>query len=141
MNLSSSTTVSTPALARGAPAAARAVIRLLERIRHGSLELRLPDGSTVRFGSRAEGEPRAAMRLSNWNVFGAALRSGDIGFAESFIAGDWSTPDLSALLQLLVANRDDVESIVYGTWWGRVLHRLRHLRQRNSRRGSRRNIA
>jgi cyclopropane-fatty-acyl-phospholipid synthase len=31
--------------------------------------------------------------------------------------------------------------VVYGTWWGRALHRLRHLRRRNSRRGSRKNIA
>ena len=141
MSLSSTTTVSTPRHDRHAPAAARAVFRLLERIRHGSLELRLPDGTTARFGSRAEGEPRAAMRLRNWSVFGAALKSGDIGFAETFIAGAWTTPDLSALLRLLVANRDEVESVVYGTWWGRVLHRLRHLRQRNSRAGSRRNIA
>ena len=125
---------------RHAPAAARAVFRLLERIRHGSLELRLPDGTSARFGSRADGEPRASMRLRNWSVFGAALKSGDIGFAETFIAGDWTTPDLTALLELLIANRDDVESAVYGTWWGRVLHRVRHLRQRNSRRGSKKNI-
>ena len=36
----------------------------------------------------------------------AALRSGDIGFAESYIAGDWQTDDLAALLQLLIRNRD-----------------------------------
>jgi cyclopropane-fatty-acyl-phospholipid synthase len=80
------------------------------------------------------------MRLRNWNVFAAALRSGDIGFAESFIAGDWSTPDLTTLLTLLVANRDRFERIVYGTWWGSLLYRAKHLLQRNSRRGSRKNI-
>ncbi len=142
----------TPTLARAAagapataaassmPTAARAVFGLLERLRHGSLEMRLPDGSSARFGSRAEGEPRASIHLANWKVFGAALKSGDIGFAESYIAGDWNTPDLPALLQLLIANRDDVEAVVYGSWWGRALYRLRHLFQRNSRRGSRKNI-
>ena len=138
--MTSSTTFSPASLDRSAPATARAVFRLLERLRHGSLELRLPDGSTARFGSRADGEPRAAMRLRNWNVFAAALKSGDIGFAESFIAGDWTSPDLTALLQLLIANRDDVESVVYGTWWGRALYRVRHLFNRNSRRGSKKNI-
>jgi cyclopropane-fatty-acyl-phospholipid synthase len=44
--------------------------------------------------------------------------SGDIGFAESYIAGDWTRPDLVALLQLFIANRDAMESVVYGTWWG-----------------------
>ena len=36
----------------------------------------------------------------------AALRSGDIGFAEAFIDGHWSSPDIVALLQLMLANRD-----------------------------------
>jgi len=123
-----------------APSAARSVFRLLPKMRYGSLTLQLPDGGTAHFGAARSGEPRAAMRLRNWNVFAAALRSGDIGFAESFIAGDWSTPDLTTLLTLLVANRDHFEGIVYGTWWGSLLYRAKHLLKRNSRRGSRKNI-
>ena len=130
----------TPSATTNVPAAARAVLRLLERLRHGSLELRLPDGTSARFGSRAAGEPHAAMRLANWNVFGAALKAGDIGVAESYIAGDWTSPDLPALLGLFIANRDAIESVVYGSWWGSLLHRLRHFANRNSRRGSRKNI-
>ena len=123
-----------------APAAARAVFRLLRGLRHGSLTLQLPDGRTLHFGNAGEHEPRAAIRLHNWKVFGAALRSGDIGFAESFIAGDWHTPDLTALLTVLIANRDEVESVVYGSWWGSLLYRAKHLFNRNSRRGSKKNI-
>jgi len=122
------------------PAAARSVLRLLPRLRHGSLTLQWPDGSTGHFGGAREGEPRASMRLRNWNVCAAALRSGDIGFAESFIAGDWSSPDLTALLTLFIANRDDIETIVYGTWWGSLLYRAKHLLNRNSRGGSKKNI-
>ncbi len=122
------------------PAAARSVFRLLPRLGHGTLTLQLPDGSTAHFGTKRDGEPRAAMRLANWNVCAAALRSGDIGFAESFIAGDWSTPDLTALLTLFVANRDHFERVVYGTWWGSLLYRAKHLLNRNSRQGSRKNI-
>ncbi len=36
--------------------------------------------------------PHASMRLHNWQVFAAVLRSGDIGLAEGYIAQDWSTP-------------------------------------------------
>jgi cyclopropane-fatty-acyl-phospholipid synthase len=125
---------------RPASAAARAVFHLLEKLRHGSLELRLPDGSMTRLGSRAEGEPRAAMRLANWSVCGATLKSGDIGFAETFVAGDWTSPDLPALLELFLTNRDDVESMFYGSWWGSLLYRAKHLVNRNSRRGSQKNI-
>ncbi len=122
------------------PAAARAVLGLLSRLAIGRLDVQLPDGSTRRFGPASAGEPQAAMRLLNWNVCAAALKSGDIGFAESYIAGDWHSPDLVALLKLFVANREAIESVVYGSWWGSLLHRLRHLANRNSRHGSRKNI-
>ncbi|MES2957929.1 MAG: cyclopropane-fatty-acyl-phospholipid synthase family protein [Pseudomonadota bacterium] len=123
-----------------APIAARAVLRLLAGLRRGRLDVQLPDGAQARFGAADDGGPTAAMRLANWNVCASALRSGDIGFAESYIAGDWSTPDLAALMKLFVANRDAVERVVYGHWGGRLLFRLKHLLHRNSRRGSRKNI-
>jgi cyclopropane-fatty-acyl-phospholipid synthase len=138
--MASSTTFSPLSLPDSAPAAARVVFRLLKGLRHGTLDVQLPDGTSAHFGTLAAGEPRAAMRLRNWNVCSAALRSGDIGFAESYIAGDWTTPDLAALLTLLVANRDEVESVVYGSWWGSLLYRIKHLFNRNSRQGSRKNI-
>jgi cyclopropane-fatty-acyl-phospholipid synthase len=135
-----STTLNTPPLAESAPAAARAVFQLMKRLKHGSLDVHMPDGSSARFGSAAEGEPRAAIRLRNWNSCAAALKSGDIGFAESFINGDWTSPDLTALLTLFIANRDEVESVIYGTWWGSLLYRAKHLFNRNSRKGSKKNI-
>jgi cyclopropane-fatty-acyl-phospholipid synthase len=122
----------------GAPRAAQGALRLMQGLRHGTLELQLPDGQLMRFGD-GQG-PRASLRLYDWAVCSAALKSGDIGFAESFIDGHWSTPDLPGLLRLLVANRERVEAVVYGTWWGALLYRLRHLLNRNSRAGSRRNI-
>ncbi|MEP6738920.1 MAG: cyclopropane-fatty-acyl-phospholipid synthase family protein [Caldimonas sp.] len=129
-----------PTPAPSAPPAARAVFALMKNLRHGSLDVRLPDASMVRFGSAAEGEPRAAITLRNWNVCAAAMRSGDIGFAETYVAGDWTTPDLATLLTLFTTNRDDVEGLVYGTWWGSLLYRLKHLFRRNSKSGSKKNI-
>jgi len=127
-------------LPSSAPAAARAVFRLLKHLRHGTLSVQLPDGDHLLFGTPGDGGLRAAIRLHDWSVCRAALRSGDIGVAESFIDGGWSSPDLGVLLQLFVANRDALQQLVYGHWWGALLYRLRHLLNRNSRRGSRRNI-
>ncbi len=139
MNSSTATSPAT-ALPPGAPAAARAVFRLMKQLRVGTLDLQLPDGAQAHFGNPAQPEPRAALRLHNWRVCSAALKSGDIGFAESYIAGDWTTPDLAALLKLFIANRDAVEAVVYGTWWGSLAYRIKHLLNRNSRRGSAKNI-
>jgi cyclopropane-fatty-acyl-phospholipid synthase len=125
-------------LPQGAPAAARAVLKLLERLATGTLDVQFPDGSQARFGSGAE--PRAALRLLDWRVCSAALKSGDIGFAESYIDGHWTSPDLVALLKVFIANRDAIEQVVYGSWWGGLLYRVKHLLNRNSRSGSRKNI-
>jgi len=125
-------------LPAGAPAAARSAFKLLSRLKHGTLTLQLPDGSTQRFGSG--GAPTASLRLNNWNVCSAALRSGDIGFAESYIAGDWTTPHLTELLRVLVSNRKEVEDIIYGTWLGRLVYRCKHLLNRNTKANSQKNI-
>jgi len=157
-----STTADVAALPAGTPAAARTVLSLLRRLRHGTLDLQLPDGRQMRLGaepapgpasrSTAQAAPstyarrehpagaHAALRVLDWEVCSAVLRSGDIGFAESFIEGHWTTPDLAALLRLFIANRDEIESVIYGSWWGSIAYRLKHLLNRNSRRGSRRNI-
>ncbi|WP_243018966.1 SAM-dependent methyltransferase [Simplicispira sedimenti] len=138
MHSPSASTTAPLCLPPGIPASARTALRLLQRLQHGSLTLRLPDGSLQHFGPG--GGPSAALTLHNWNVFAAALRSGDIGFAESYFAGDWTTPQLTDLLKLLIANRHSVQDMVYGHWAGRLLYRLRHLLHRNTRRGSRSNI-
>ena len=129
-----------PKLSPSAPPAARAVFGLMRNLRHGTLDVCLPDGGSLHFGSATPGEPRATIHLRNWKVCGAALKSGDIGFAESYMDGDWTTPDIGALLTLFTTNRDDVEKLIYGTWWGSLIYRAKHFWRRNSRSGSKKNI-
>jgi cyclopropane-fatty-acyl-phospholipid synthase len=138
MNSRTSAQATSTALPTDAPAAARSVLRLLQRLRLGSLALQLPDGSLRNFGQ--DPSLQGGMSLRNWNVCAAALKSGDIGFAESYIAGDWTTPNLSALLRVLIRNRKEMESVFYGSWTGRLFYRIRHLLKRNTRTNSRKNI-
>lgn len=137
-----STTAPSPALPERAPAAALRVLRLLERLPHGQLTLHLPDGRQLRLPqqtSNADG-PQACLRVHHWRLFERTLKAGDIGLAESHIDGDWDSPDLAALLRLCIANRDHIEGLIYGRWWGALAYRLRHLLRRNSRAGSQKNI-
>jgi len=132
------TTASPLSIPEGAPAAARTALKLLQRLQHGTLMVQLPDGSTQCLGN---GElPHAAITLKNWNVCAAALKSGDIGFAESYIAGDWTTPSLTDLLKVFISNRKDVEDVIYGSWAGRLLYRIKHLLNRNTKTNSQKNI-
>ena len=126
-------------LSRDATPAGRMVLRLLPKITVGTLDVQFPDGSSARFGKGTE--PRAGITLKDWSVCDAALKSGDIGFAETYIAGNWTTPHLAQLLDFLIANRTELEAVFYGTWWGTLLHRVRHLFKRNTKVQARKNIA
>ena len=129
------------------PNTARYALQLLEKLQHGVLTVHFPDGSSRYFGdyhaqttSSNPAHFNASITLHNWNVFSAALKSGDIGFAESYIAGDWSTTNLTELLKLLSSNRKAIDAMVFGTWYGRLLYRIKHLLNHNSRSNSRKNI-
>ncbi|WP_395668584.1 class I SAM-dependent methyltransferase [Rhodoferax sp.] len=126
------------ALPEGAPGAARTVFKLLQGLRHGSLTVQMPDGAMRRFGG--ESMPHASLSLHNWNVCSAALKSGDIGFAETYIAGDWSTPNLPELLRVMLKNRNAIDSIVFGSWLGQLFYRIKHWTHRNTRANSQKNI-
>ena len=140
-----SATTDRPALAQprpgaGIPLAARTVLALLNRVDRGRLEVRLPDGRVLHFGCHDAGVPPACMHVHDWSMFATVLRRGDIGFAEGFFRGQWSTSDLPDLLKLLLANRGAVERALHGSAWGTLFSRIRHLFNRNSRSGSRHNI-
>ncbi len=122
----------------GMPVAAKAALQMLVRLRQGTLHLHLPDGSLRSFGSQAG--VLATMHIHHWDVFASVLKSGDIGFAEAYAEGHWTTPDLTALFHLLLSNRKDIETVFYGSWWGRLLYRLRHLLNHNSKANSKKNI-
>jgi cyclopropane-fatty-acyl-phospholipid synthase len=123
------------------PATARAALALLPRLQAGTLTLHTPDGATHHATGASSPELLATLSVHDWSVFAATMRTGDIGFAEAFMAGEWTTPHLADLLRLLLANRDVIEKAIYGSWWGRLLHRVQHALNRNTRRGSRRNIS
>lgn len=65
---------------------------------------------------------------------------GDLGFAESYMAGEWDTNDLTALMKAIGPNESG-SRIRQGLFSERMRERVRHALRSNSRHGSRRNIA
>jgi cyclopropane-fatty-acyl-phospholipid synthase len=115
----------------------RTVLSLLEKLGGGLLEVSFPDGGRFVFG---DGEPVAVMQVRDEQVFSRVLARGDIGLAEAWLDGEWSSPDVTALLTLLARNRAVLREALYGAWHRLLLARVRHAFNRNSRAGSRRNI-
>ena len=68
------------------------------------------------------------------------MLGGEAAFAEAYVDGDWSSPDLPALIELAACNDEALRRMVSGFVPARILNRLRHGLRANSRRGSRRNI-
>ena len=122
-----------------APASAKRVLQLLSRLQSGFLKLQLPDGTWREFGAPAS-ELQVRVNLSDWGVFAAVLKSGDIGFAETYRDGGWTTDDLAGLLRLFLLNRQALDEVIYGNWLGRLVYRIKHLLKRNTRENSRKNI-
>lgn len=119
---------------------AAAVMASLERIRRGRLAMTLPDGSERLFGDPAS-PILARLRVKRASFFRRVLLWGDVGFGEAYQHGDFETDDLTGLIRLFIENGEAL-AVERGSWaaWGRMRNRLRHLLNRNTESGSRRNI-
>ncbi len=118
----------------------RFVFWALRRMRHGRVIVNMPNGNKHRFGATEETAPSAQINVHDTRMFGRLLRAGNTGFAEAYMEGQWSTPDLAALLKILNKNmilyRQNLETVAFMKFFTRILHALRP----NSRRGAQRNI-
>ncbi len=128
-----------PILAR-LPWHQRRLVDHLARLRRGRLHLLIGGHSLVLRGEDCElvadisvVRPGALLRRLFWR--------GDLGFAEAYIAGDWTSSDPAALLELLAMNLDAYEPSDRRSRLTQLMLAARHWLNRNNRRGSRRNIA
>lgn len=123
-----------------APAAFQAAIKIAQRTwQVGSVTFVLPSGCELKVEGREPG-PQGRLIIHDFRFVGRVLAAADIGFGEGYMAGEWDTPDLSALLEVFTLNFDHLEKLVTGNPWARTFNFLTHLFNRNSRSGSRRNI-
>lgn len=113
--------------------------QLARQVTHGQLLIHTPGGEAIHRVGPHPG-PSAVLLLHRWRAVRRLLAAGDIGFAESYMAGDWSTPDLTSLIELAARNHESMYVSLNGSRVARWANRLRHALRRNSRAGSRRNI-
>ncbi|MGF1474178.1 MAG: class I SAM-dependent methyltransferase [Geminicoccaceae bacterium] len=109
------------------------------RFRYGTLELTLPNDQKLVFEGSEDG-PRADLSLASWRPLRRFLTGGALGFSESYLDGDWSTSDLPTLLYILTLNEDAAADHWHGRGIGMLVRRIAMAFNRNTKRGSRRNI-
>ncbi len=122
-----------------APAAFKLACRMALNLRRGRLAVSTPAGDRLLFQGVEDG-PEGHARLIRWRAARRMMLGGNNGAAQSFIDGDWDSPDLTGVLSVFASNVDDVERFFNGTFLRRQLSRLLHLLNRNTKKGARRNI-
>jgi cyclopropane-fatty-acyl-phospholipid synthase len=114
--------------------------RALKHLHCGRLTVILPSGDRFDHVGELPG-PHGVIELHDQLTFRRLLTHGDIGFAEGYLACEWSSPALPELIALAAHNVARLDRTLEGFWPVRLWRRLRHFLRRNSARGSRRNIA
>lgn len=119
-----------------------AMLARLSRLQHGILTLKDGD-ETFRFGRVSERcDLAATIEIRDPRFWADVALGGNTGAGESYMHGHWRTDDLTAVVRILVLNRDVLLDIEAGAGWiTQPFYRLAHWLHRNSRDGSRRNIA
>lgn len=113
--------------------------RIVGDLECGELVIETPAGDRLVFSGRRSG-PQAKVTIHSWRCIWRLASSWDIGFSEAYSDGEWSSSNLVALLKLASYNSALAEPPKF-LRRPRFWLRLRHAMNRNTRRGSRRNIA
>lgn len=113
---------------------------VLQRTRFGDVTIVTPEGAEHRFTGSEPGES-ATLVLEDWAAVDAIRARGDIGLGESYMAGQWESPDLKAFLTFCQRNRDEFARLTRFDVVNGLISRLTTLRARNTFTGSRRNIS
>ncbi|TYC50393.1 class I SAM-dependent methyltransferase [Rhodobacterales bacterium] len=125
---------------KGLPRLTKMAARLAVNIRYGTLEITFPDNRAFRINGSESG-PYGVLDIHDWRFFKMVVQAGDVGVGEAYMAGYWSSPDVTTFLELFCINQESTLQAIQGSGITRILLSLRHWLNTNTKRGSKRNIS
>ncbi|MFY9307973.1 MAG: cyclopropane-fatty-acyl-phospholipid synthase family protein [Bacteroidia bacterium] len=122
------------------------VIELLSKMKLGKFNLTLPNGELVRIGE-GNHEIVAHIKVHDNYFFKRCVLYGDIGFAESYMDGEWETDNIANVIKWFLLNTDNaptvsgsqVQSLALNIL--KIFNRVYHNKRSNSLSGSKKNIS
>jgi cyclopropane-fatty-acyl-phospholipid synthase len=120
-------------------AAQRILFFLLQNLKGGELQVALPDGEVVTFG-KSSADGAAVLKVHDNAFFNRTVRHGAMGFAESYMDGQWSSPEIAKLLILFNNNMTMLQKSIGKNRLTQWLNRIIHILRPNTREGAKRNI-
>ncbi len=116
---------------------AQMFIQILKRSKHGTVTVTTPDNKTEKYG---EGLPAIKVVVKDWAAIDLLFSKGDVGLAETIIDGTLVVDDIVALVEWACRNDQDLGQALTGSWYGTLASKLKHLMNRNSKAGAKKNI-
>ncbi|KAL7574649.1 hypothetical protein ACA910_002998 [Epithemia clementina (nom. ined.)] len=123
----------------GKPPLLRVVLSHLVGLKNGSLTLQLPDGEILCIEGSELGA-NGVIELQSYDLLQRVLDSGDVGVGESFVDGEWSSPDVTDVMLLFCQNQQMMLGRKRSCWASLFLSFIQW-RDRNTKTGSKRNIS
>ncbi len=135
------TEVLKPSAPAGLDAFARKLLlSRLAKITRGCLTL--DEGIQTQVYGDPSAELQARIEVRSPQFYSDVAFGGSTGAGEAFIRGDWLSPDPALVVRVLLQNRDVLQSVDSGwAWLAKSAQLVLHWFNRNTRKGSRRNIA
>lgn len=119
--------------------AKKILLRALTHLAQG--QLTIVDASQSHVFGRPESDIHATMQVLHPGFYRQVVFGGSIGAGEAYIQGHWSSPDLTKVVQIFARNLALLDNIErYFSWLSNGLNRVKHIFNRNSQAGSKRNI-
>lgn len=120
--------------------ARKLVFKQLEQLHSGELVI-VEQGTRHTFGTSGD-DLKAEMVIQDPQTYSQIVTGGSIGAAESYMTGDWETPNLTRLIQVMVRNMDVMDDMEGGlAALSRPVLKWFHRLNQNNEKGSKRNIA
>jgi len=121
------------------------VLRLLQRMQHGGIEVQLPDGTKMHIGE--SGTFAADLKIKDTAFFKQVVLFGDVGFGEAYMQNRWETSNLTNLISWFIQNMAYLPSmsgankILSPVNLLKISNRIFHILKPNTVKGSRYNIS
>ncbi len=114
-------------------------LEMMSKIEYGSVTILTPAGEYLNYLGKHKGE-HVTIHILNWKFCEELFLKGDIGLGETYIAGLWECDNIHTLIKFGIENKASLERVIKGSVLKILFYRLKHLLNRNSKKGSQKNI-
>ncbi len=118
----------------------RLFFNVLSESKFGSINVFYREKKIFSYTGELSG-PKAEIKIKNEKCIDDFFLKGDLGWAESYIEGNWETSNLTDFLEWGAKNFHEFNKFIRGKWYIILFLRIKHFLNNNSKKGSKKNIS